>query len=43
LKQDIEKISVRYNIENYSIETISIKPKKGDIFDITAGLLWESR
>ena len=43
LKQSIEKMSEQYNIENYNIETINIKPKKSDIFDITVGLLWESR
>lgn len=42
LKEDIEKISLKYNVDNYSIETTSIKPKKSDIFAVSAAILWES-
>lgn len=43
LKDNIEEMSEKYDIENYNIETISIKPKKSDIFGIKVALLWESR
>ena len=43
LKENIEEISEKFDIENYEIETISIKPKKSDIFAIKVALLWESR
>lgn len=43
LKQNIEDISEKFDIENYNIETISIKPKKSDIFGMKVALLWESR
>ncbi|MBP8718781.1 MAG: DUF87 domain-containing protein [Candidatus Atribacteria bacterium] len=43
LKQNIENLSSQFDIDHYTIETISIKPKKGDIFGISAALLWESR
>lgn len=43
LKESIEEISEKFDIENYKIETISIKPKKSDIFGIKVALLWESR
>lgn len=43
LKQNIEKMSAQFNIDSYTIETVSIKPKKGDIFGISTGLLWESK
>ncbi len=42
LKQNIEKMSDQFNIDNYTIESISIKPKKSDIFGITIALLWET-
>jgi uncharacterized coiled-coil protein SlyX len=43
LKQNIEDMSENFDIENYNIESISIKPKKSDIFGIKVALLWESR
>lgn len=43
LKQNIEDMSGQFEIENYPIETLSIKPKKSDIFGLSAALLWESR
>jgi len=43
LEQNIEDMSEKYDIEKYNIETISIKPKKSDIFGIKVALLWESK
>jgi hypothetical protein len=43
LKQNIEDMSDQFDIDKYNIETVSIKPKKSDIFGISASLLWESR
>ncbi len=43
LKEKIEEISEQYDIDRYEIETVSIKPRKTDIFGISAQLLWESR
>lgn len=43
LKQNIEDMSAKFDIDNYTIETISIKPKKSDIFGIKVAFLWESR
>jgi len=42
LKQSIESMSGQFDIDNYTIETISIKPKKSDIFGINVALLWET-
>ncbi len=42
LKQSIENMSGKFDIDNYTIETISIKPKKSDIFGINIALLWET-
>ncbi|MFZ2330009.1 MAG: hypothetical protein WAW45_00205, partial [Atribacterota bacterium] len=42
LKQSVENMSGKFDIDNYTIETISIKPKKGDIFGINIALLWET-
>jgi len=43
LEKNIEDMSGKFDIENYTIETISIKPKKSDIFGIKIAFLWESR
>ncbi len=43
LKQSIEDMSEQFEIDNYKIETVSIKPKKSDIFGLSAALLWETR
>jgi CRISPR/Cas system CMR subunit Cmr6 (Cas7 group RAMP superfamily) len=42
LKQSIESMAGQFDIDNYTIETISIKPKKSDIFGISVALLWET-
>ena len=42
LKQSIEEMSGKFDIDNYTIETISVKPKKSDIFGINVSLLWEA-
>lgn len=42
LKQNIEKMSAQFNIDNYTIDNISIKPKKSDISGINIALLWET-
>ncbi len=43
LKQNIEDMSVEFDIDKYTIETISIKPKKSDIYGIKVALLWDSK
>ncbi len=43
LKKSIEEMSDEFKIDNYKIETLSIKPTKSNIFGINAALLWESR
>lgn len=43
MKESIDEISEKYVLDNYSIETISIKPRKTDISGISSALLWESR
>ena len=43
LKQNIENMAGKFDIDNYPIETISIKPKKSDIFGINVSLLWETQ
>jgi len=42
LKQSVENMSGKFDIDNYIIETISIKPNKSDIFGINIALLWET-
>jgi len=34
-------MSEKFDIDNYNIETLSIKPKKTDIFGINVAILWE--
>lgn len=43
LKQSIEELSEQFEIDDYKIETVSMKPKKSDIFGLSAALLWETR
>lgn len=33
----------KFDIDNYPIEAISIKPKKSDIFGINVSILWETQ
>ena len=43
LKQNIENMAGKFDIDNYPVETISIKPKKSDIFGINVSILWETQ
>jgi len=43
LEEEIEKLSLDYEIENYDIEEFYIKPRRSDITDVEMLLLWESR
>ncbi len=42
LSVEINAIKKKYKIESYKIETFHIKPRKTDIFNIKAALLWET-
>jgi hypothetical protein len=52
LKQELDDLSVeieervtelaeKYSIDNYEMETFSIKPRRSDVFDVRMVLLWE--
>ncbi len=45
LAEEIEskatQISEKFSIENYTVETFSIKPRRSDIYDLDLCLLWE--
>ena len=42
LHQEIEKISERFSIDNYEIESFYITPRRNDIFDTRVFLLWRA-
>jgi phage host-nuclease inhibitor protein Gam len=42
LNEEIEKISQKFNIDNYKIETLSLQPKRTDITNVKVDLLWEA-
>ncbi len=42
LKRDIESRSSQFDIDKYTLETITIKPSKSDISGISVALLWET-
>ena len=41
LENEIESINKEYNISNYEIEEIYIKPRRKDIYNVKISLLWE--
>jgi len=41
LEAQIRKVTSTYALENYTIETFSINPRRSDIFDVRVLLLWE--
>jgi hypothetical protein len=41
LEKEIEQINENYQIKNYEIEEIFIKPRRNDIYDIKVELLWK--
>lgn len=41
IDEKITQIAEKYEIENYPVETFSIKPRRSDIFDVELYLLWE--
>lgn len=43
LSDEITKINEKYQISNFNIEEIFIKPKRSDIFDIKLELLWQEQ
>lgn len=42
LKKKIDDINSQFDIENYPIETLKVKPNKSDISEISVALLWDS-
>ncbi len=43
LEREIDKLEERYNIDNYKIETIYVKPRRSDIYDVHSYICWEAR
>lgn len=43
LTESIDSLSDQFDIDNYDIETWSIKPRRSDISGISSAILWESR
>lgn len=41
IEEKVTDIAETYLVENYEIETFSIKPRRSDIFDLRVVLLWE--
>lgn len=41
IEEKITQIGEKYHIDNYLVETFSIKPRRSDIFDLETCLLWE--
>ncbi len=36
-----DKIAMQYSLDNYEMETFTIKPRRSDIFDVKVMLLWD--
>ncbi len=43
LESEIDKLEEKYSIDNYKMETIYVKPRRSDIYDVQSYLCWESR
>ncbi|MCD6556727.1 MAG: DUF87 domain-containing protein [Bacteroidales bacterium] len=43
LSRDINLIKEKFDINNYTIDTFFIKPRKSDIYDVDVMLLWEAK
>jgi hypothetical protein len=41
IEQQLAELSSSYHVDNFKIETFSIKPRRSDIYDIQMCLLWE--
>lgn len=41
LESEIDELSASFTIDNYEVETFTIKPRRADIFNVKACLLWE--
>ncbi len=41
IEQQLAELSSSYSVDNFEIETFSIKPRRSDIYDIRMCLLWE--
>ncbi len=41
IEQESEKLTEKFSIDNYEVETFSIKPRRSDIFDVEIALLWD--
>lgn len=39
----VEEISEEMDVENYEMKTLSLQPRRTDIYNLSAALLWESR
>lgn len=43
LQNEIDALSVQYDSSHYEVESLFIKPRRSDIYDIEVTLLWKSR
>ncbi len=43
LKNEIDKIELNFDLDNYDIEEFFIKPRRADIYNLELAILWESR
>ncbi len=41
IEEKTSELAERYEVENFEIETFSIKPRRSDIFDLELCILWE--
>ncbi len=41
IEEHVTELAEQYSIDNYEVETFSIKPRRSDIFDVRMVLLWE--
>ena len=41
IEERVTELAEQYSIDNYELETFSIKPRRSDIFDVRMVLLWE--
>jgi hypothetical protein len=41
IEERVTELAEKYSIDNYEMETFSIKPRRSDVFDVRMVLLWE--
>ena len=42
LDRETDKVSAKYALEKYPVESFFIKPRRTDIFDLDGFILWEA-